>query len=101
MAVYINTYMESLFNSLLPIIGPGGIGILAAVYVYVKINTQRKETKSERDENLKLIEYRISKLESNQTSLIESIKELQNSIISLQMSVNELVLEIKHMKEVK
>ena len=93
--------MESLFSTLLPLIGPGGIGVLAAVVVYLKINGQRKETKSERDENFKLLEYRVGQLESGQTALSDSIKELQDSIVKLQISVNELILEIKHMKENK
>jgi len=93
--------MIETIQALLPIIGPGGIGILAAICVYFKINNQRKETKTERDQNLSLLEYRIGQLEANQTSLTESIKELQNSIIALQMSINTLIVEVKNLKEDK
>lgn len=93
--------MEALLTTLLPIIGPGGIGVLAAIIVYLKINNQRKETKTERDQNNALLEYRVGQLEVNQSSLAESIKELQNSIIALQMSINTLIVEVKNLKEDK
>lgn len=93
--------MEALLTTLLPIIGPGGIGVLAAIIVYLKINNQRKETKTERDQSNSLLEYRVGQLEVNQSSLAESIKELQNSIIALQMSINTLIVEVKNLKEDK
>lgn len=88
-----------LLTTVAPYLGPSGL--LAALVVYFVINGQRKETKTERDNDYKLLEYRVSQIENNQTSLSESIKELQNSVIQLQISINSLVIEIKNLKEGK
>lgn len=90
--------MEAFITSLLPIIGPGGVGILAAIFVYLKIASQRKETKNERDKNLELLDYRVKQLENRSDKLDKSIEELQNSIISLTISINGLMAELKNLK---
>lgn len=46
--------MIELLTTLAPILGPSGL--LAAVVVYIVINSQRKETKSERDKQFKHID---------------------------------------------
>lgn len=79
--------------------GPALLGLIGAATVYLKIRSERNDTKAERDNDFKLLEYRVTQVESSQSSLAESIKELQNSVIALQMSVNQLVLEIKYMRE--
>ena len=93
--------MVELLTALAPIIGPGGIGVIAAIIVYLKINGQRKETKTSRDNDYQLLEYRVGQLENNQSSLTDSIKELQNSIIQLQISINSLVIEVKNLKDTR
>lgn len=79
--------MIELLTSLAPLLGPSGL--LAAVVVYIVINSQRKETKNERDNDYKLIEYRLSQVENRNDKLEKSIEELQNSIINLTITINK------------
>ena len=80
--------MEDFINSLL---SSGPVGILSAAVVYLVIYMQRNKTGKKRDENEVLLKYRVQKLEKSHDNLSKSIKELQDSIISLQISVNHLV----------
>lgn len=82
--------MAEILTSVAPYLGPSGL--LAAVVVYFVINGQRKETKNERDQDYKLLEYRLQKVEERHTDLAVSIKELQQSIVSLTISVNKLYI---------
>lgn len=65
--------------------------IIAAVVVYLIIAYQRKETGQKRDQDANMVDYRLSKLEEGQTGLSGSIKELQDSIVSLTVSINRLM----------
>lgn len=65
--------------------------IIAAVVVYLIIAYQRKETGQKRDQDSNMVDYRLTKLEEGQTGLSGSIKELQDSIISLTVSINRLM----------
>lgn len=91
--------MDELFKSLYPYIGTGGIGVLAAVIVYFKICNQRKDTKTERDNDQKLIEYRVSQLENKNDKLEKSIEELQNSIINLTITINKWIATVNKDKK--
>lgn len=64
--------------------------IIAAAIVYLIIYFQRNNTGKKRDEDTKLLQYRVEQLEKNHTELNDSIKELRESIISLQISINRL-----------
>lgn len=65
--------------------------IIAAVVVYLIIAYQRKETGQKRDQDANMVDYRLNKLEEGQTGLSGSIKELQDSIVSLTVSINRLM----------
>ena len=65
--------------------------IIAAVIVYLVIAYQRKETGQKRDQNSNMVNYRLDKLEEGHGDLSVSIKELQESIINLTISVNKLM----------
>lgn len=59
------------------------LGLLAALTVYLVININRKDTKLQRDEEYKLIKYRIDQLESQTEKLtekIESVVDILNKI---------------------
>jgi uncharacterized protein YlxW (UPF0749 family) len=64
--------------------------IIVAVILYLIIHFQRNNTGKKRDSDTKLMQYRIEQLEKNNTELNSSIKELRESIISLQISINRL-----------
>lgn len=59
------------------------LGLLGALAVYLIINANRKDTKLQRDEEYKLIKYRIDQLESQTEKLtekIESVVDILNKI---------------------
>lgn len=108
--------MESLFTTLAPIIGPGGIGILAAVYVYLKINSQRKETKSQREKDSTELHDKILKHDfelANMKGQLEQqhnvnedinkqIIELSKAVAQFSVAVDNLVKTVDELKnEVK
>lgn len=65
--------------------------IVAAVVVYLVIAYQRKETGQKRDQDSSMVNYRLDRLEEGHGDLSSSIKELQESIINLTISVNKLM----------
>ena len=65
--------------------------IIAAVIVYLIIAYQRKETGQKRDQDANMVNNRLDKLEEGHGDLNSSIKELQESIINLTISVNKLM----------
>lgn len=91
--------MESLITTIIPYISPAALPLVVVVIAIVYIQSQRKETGKKRDDFQVLTEYRLKLLETSQTDLKESIKELQDSIISLQLSVNTLCAEIKNLEK--
>lgn len=59
------------------------LGLLAAFTVYLIINSNRKATKLQRDDEYKLIKYRIDQLENQTAKLtekLENVVEILNKI---------------------
>jgi uncharacterized protein YlxW (UPF0749 family) len=65
--------------------------IIACVILYLIIAYQRKETGTKRDQDANMLDYRVSRLEESGGELAKSIKELQESIISLTVTVNRMM----------
>ena len=84
--------MEDFLSSL---ISSGPTGIICATAVYIIINLQRSKTGKKRDESEVLLNYRVDQLEKSHGDLASNIKELQEAIISLQISINRLNDRIK------
>lgn len=74
------------------------VAIIAAVVVYLIIAYQRKETGNKRDQDANMVNYRLDKLEEGHNDLTGSIKELQDAIINLTISVNKLMDRISNGK---
>ena len=74
------------------------VAIIAAVVVYLIIAYQRKETGNKRDQDANMVNYRLDKLEEGHNDLSGSIKELQQAIINLTISVNKLMDRISNGK---
>ena len=74
------------------------VAIIAAVVVYLIIAYQRKETGNKRDQDANMVNYRLDKLEEGHNDLSDSIKELQEAIINLTISVNKLMDRISNGK---
>ena len=56
---------------------------------------QRSKTGKKRDESEVLLNYRVDQLEKSHGDLASNIKELQDAIISLQLSINRLIGKIE------
>ena len=84
--------MEDFLSSL---ISSGPVGIIAAVVCYIVIHIQRSNTGKKRDESEVLLNYRVDQLEKSHGDLASNIKELQEAIIQLQLSINRLIGKIE------
>ena len=84
--------MEDFLSSL---ISSGPTGIICAAVVYIIIHMQRSKTGKKRDESEVLLNYRVDQLEKSHGDLASNIKELQEAIIQLQISINRLNDRIK------
>lgn len=91
--------MESLITTIIPYISPAALPLVVVIIAVVYIQSQRKETGKKRDDFQTLTEYRLKLLETSQSDLKESIRELQDSIVALQLSVNTLCAEIKNLEK--
>lgn len=89
--------MENFIASLLAYVPSNAVALVVVVIAFVWIQTQRKDAGKKRDEFQALTNYRLDKIEQNQGELSESIKELKDSVVALQISVNTLTVELKNM----
>jgi chaperonin cofactor prefoldin len=71
---------------------------VVVVIAFLYIQSQRKEVGKKRNDFETLTEYRLKLLETSQGDLKESIKELQDAIIKLQLSINTLITEFKNLE---
>lgn len=70
-------------STILAMLPESALGLLGALTVYLLINANRKDTKLQRDEEYKLIKYRIDQLENQTAKLtekIESVVDILNKI---------------------
>lgn len=91
--------MEAIVTAVLPYIPSAAIPVIIVVIAIAWIQSQRKEIGKKRDDFQTLTEYRLNLLETGQTDLKDSIKELQESIIQLQLSINTLIAEFKALEK--
>lgn len=64
--------------------------------LYLIIHAQRSSTGKKRDEEAVLMKYRIEQLEKGSTEMVNSIKELQDSVIKLTIAINRFINEDKN-----
>lgn len=91
--------MESIITSVLPYISPAALPLVVVVIAFLYIQSQRKEVGKKRNDFETLTEYRLKLLETSQGDLKDSIKELQDAIIKLQLSINTLITEFKNLEK--
>lgn len=84
--------MEDFLTNL---VASGPVGIVAAAAVYLIIHMQRSKTGKKRDESEVLLNYRVDQLEKSHGDLASNIKELQEAIIQLQISINRFIGKIE------
>lgn len=91
--------MESIITTILPYISPAALPLVVVVIAFLYIQSQRKEVGKKRNNFETLTEYRLKLLETSQGDLKDSIKELQDAIIKLQLSINTLITEFKNLEK--
>lgn len=91
--------MESIITTVLPYISPAALPLVVVVIAFLYIQSQRKEVGKKRNDFETLTEYRLKLLETSQGDLKDSIKELQDAIIKLQLSINTLITEFKNLEK--
>lgn len=91
--------MESLITTIIPYISPAALPLVVVVIAFLYIQSQRKEVGKKRNDFETLTEYRLKLLETSQGDLKDSIKELQDAIIKLQLSINTLITEFKNLEK--
>lgn len=91
--------MESIISTILPYISPAALPLVVVVIAFLYIQSQRKEVGKKRNDFETLTEYRLKLLETSQGDLKDSIKELQDSIIRLQLTINTLITEFKNLEK--
>ena len=91
--------MESIITTILPYISPAALPLVVVTIAFLYIQNQRKEVGKKRNDFETLTEYRLKLLETSQGDLKDSIKELQDAIIKLQLSINTLITEFKNLEK--
>jgi chaperonin cofactor prefoldin len=91
--------MESLIATVIPYISSSALPLVVVVIAFLYIQSQRKEVGKKRNDFEALTEYRLKLLETSQGDLKDSIKELQDAIIKLQLSINTLITEFKNLEK--
>lgn len=91
--------MESIITTIIPYISPAALPLVVVVIAFLYIQSQRKEVGKKRNDFETLTEYRLKLLETSQGDLKDSIKELQDAIIKLQLSINTLITEFKNLEK--
>ena len=88
--------MLTMEEQLINIMQTGSVpSIIGCLILYLIIAYQRKETGQKRDQNANMVDYRLTQLENANGNLNEAIKELQDSIINLTISVNKLMIKME------
>lgn len=84
------------------------IAVLTALAGWLKshsevasVKADRERTRVERDTKIAILENELNHIRIDTTDLAKSIDELQKSIVSLQISVNKLLVEMEHKKQIR
>lgn len=105
--------MESFITSLLPTLGAPAISVIIVVYLYLKINNQRKETKVTRDKDSQDLhdkilkhDFDISRLKGDldqqrnlNSDLSNQINILSQSVAKFSVAVDMLSESVKDIRE--
>lgn len=80
--------MNDLILKILSVVPDNAIALVAVIIVYLLINSQRKDSKKERDSELELMKYRIETLEKKQNiidkkldAIIDELSQIREAII--------------------
>ena len=66
------------------------IGLLGALAVYLIISVKRNSTKSERDEEYKLLKYRMTQVENQTVKLTEKIENMVEILNKIHVEIAKI-----------
>lgn len=71
-------------------IAPYVISVLTALTAYLKIHSERSETKSQRDQQNELLEYRVQQCETRLNNTDKILQDIRDILTQIKVSIAHL-----------
>lgn len=78
--------MEAMVSELLPYI----ISVLSSLAIYLKVHSERSETKTKRDHDYELLEYRVQQCETRLNNTDKILEDIKDILTKIQVSIAHL-----------
>lgn len=79
--------MNEVIFKILSIVPENALALVAVIVVYLLINSQRKDSKKERDSELELMKFRIDTLERRQYVIDEKLDAIINELAQIREAI--------------
>lgn len=79
--------MNEVIFKILSIVPENALALVAVIVVYILINSQRKDSKKERDSELELMKFRIDTLERRQDVIDEKLDAIINELAQIREAI--------------
>ncbi|MEE0937743.1 MAG: hypothetical protein UIG52_06900 [Bacteroidales bacterium] len=79
--------MNEVIFKILSIVPENALALVAVIVVYLLINSQRKDSKKERDSELELMKFRIDTLERRQDVIDEKLDAIINELAQIREAI--------------
>lgn len=79
--------MNEVVFKILSIVPENALALVAVIVVYLLINSQRKDSKKERDSELELMKFRIDTLERRQDVIDEKLDAIINELAQIREAI--------------
>jgi len=78
--------MEEVMKTILPYL----ISVLTALAAYLKVHSERSSTKTERDKQNELLEYRVQQCETRLNNTDKILQDIRDILTQIQISIAHL-----------
>lgn len=79
--------MNEVIFKILSVVPENALALVAVIVVYLLINSQRKDSKKERDAELELMKFRIDTLERRQDVIDEKLDAIINELAQIREAI--------------
>jgi chaperonin cofactor prefoldin len=79
--------MNEVVFKILSVVPENALALVAVIVVYLLINSQRKDSKKERDAELELMKFRIDTLERRQDVIDEKLDAIINELAQIREAI--------------
>ena len=79
--------MNEVIFKILSIVPENALALVAVIVVYLLINSQRKDSKKERDAELEVMKFRIDTLERRQDVIDEKLDAIINELAQIREAI--------------